>query len=141
MAMSHSVELRVPFLDLELFALLERMPSRFKISPMGERKWLYRRAVTPLLPPALQASMGGIGGGMGRKLGFTTPVDEWLGRWATREAEPYLLGPQSLLPEYLRPELLRPVLTEVNQGQPRERQLLSLYVLETWLRAATGATH
>jgi asparagine synthase (glutamine-hydrolysing) len=79
MAMSHSVELRVPFLDLELFALLERMPSRFKISPMGERKWLYRRAVTPLLPPALQSSMGGIGGGMGRKLGFTTPVDEWLG--------------------------------------------------------------
>ncbi|HEV8124660.1 MAG TPA: asparagine synthase (glutamine-hydrolyzing) [Gemmatimonadales bacterium] len=141
MAMSHSVELRVPFLDLELFALLERMPSRFKISPMGERKWLYRRAVTPLLPPALQSSMGGIGGGMGRKLGFTTPVDEWLSRWATREAEPYLLGPESLLPEYLRPELLRPVLTEVNQGQPRERQLLSLYVLETWLRAATGATH
>lgn len=140
-AMSHSVELRVPFLDLELFALLERMPSRFKISPMGERKWLYRRAVTPLLPPALQAGMGGIGGGMGRKLGFTTPVDEWLGRWAIREAEPFLLGPGSRLPEYLRPELLRPVLAEVKQGQPRGRQLLSLYVLETWLRAASGATH
>jgi len=140
-AMSHSVELRVPFLDLELFALLERMPSRFKISPLGERKWLYRRAVTPLLPPALRANLGGMGGGMGRKLGFTTPVDEWLDHWATREAELFLLGPNARLPEYLRPELLRPVLTEVGEGQPRGRQLLSLYVLETWLRAATGAAH
>ncbi|MEP7327317.1 MAG: asparagine synthase (glutamine-hydrolyzing) [Gemmatimonadota bacterium] len=140
-SMTHSVELRVPFLDLELFALLERMPSRFKISRLGERKWLYRRAVTPLLPPAMRAGMGGVGGGMGRKLGFTTPVDEWLARWALQEAEPYLLGAGSVLPAYLRPELLRPVLDEAAGGQPRGRQLLSLYVLETWLRAATGAKH
>src|SRR5205814_1509184 len=32
MAMASSVELRVPFLDLELLALVERMPSRYKIS-------------------------------------------------------------------------------------------------------------
>src|SRR5438876_4967701 len=48
MSMASSVELRVPFLDLELLALIERMPSRYKLSLMGERKWLYRHAVSTL---------------------------------------------------------------------------------------------
>ena len=38
--MRASVELRVPFLDLRFFELVERMPSRYKVSTLGSRKWL-----------------------------------------------------------------------------------------------------
>jgi asparagine synthetase B (glutamine-hydrolysing) len=47
-SMRHSVELRVPFLDLRMLELTERMPARYKVSALGERKWLYRRAAPPL---------------------------------------------------------------------------------------------
>ena len=134
MAMASSVELRVPFLDLRLLALLEAMPSRFKISPLGERKWLYRRAVRTLLPSTLQAPLTGVKERTGPKLGFTAPMERWLDRWLHAEADGYLLGAGSHLGDHLRPDAVRGVLTESVAGKPRTRQLLSLYVLETWLR-------
>ena len=42
-----------PELDLAMIELVERMPSRYKISPLGERKWLYRRGAASHLPPAV----------------------------------------------------------------------------------------
>jgi asparagine synthase (glutamine-hydrolysing) len=134
MAMASSVELRVPFLDLRLLGLLEAMPSRFKISLLGERKWLYRRAVKTLLPPSLQEPLTGVRERTGRKLGFTAPMDRWLDHWVHTAAEGYLLGAGSRLPDHLQTDAVRGVLTESAAGKPRTRQLLSLYVLETWLR-------
>src|SRR6266550_2970870 len=96
MSMAASVELRVPFLDLELLALLERMPSRYKVSALGERKWLYRRAARDLLPPGLRAALLGWRARTGRKLGFTTPVDQWFARWMTHDADEFLTGPSAV---------------------------------------------
>ena len=134
MAMASSVELRVPFLDLKLLALLEAMPSRFKISPLGERKWLYRRAVKEMLPAGLREPLTGMKERTGAKLGFSAPMDRWLNTWLQREAESYLLGTGSHLPDHLQSGAVRELLVESNAGRPRTRQLLSLYVLETWLR-------
>ena len=76
-SMASSVELRVPFLDLEFLDLVGRMPSRFKISRLGERKWLYRRSARAILPPALGDRLCGWRARLGGKLGFATPVDRW----------------------------------------------------------------
>lgn len=65
MSMAHGVELRVPLLDLPLFATLRAVPSRLRLAP-GKR--LLREAV-PELPVELLAS---------RKRGFTLPFDSWL---------------------------------------------------------------
>lgn len=139
-SMASSVELRVPFLDLEFLALVERMPSRYKVSRLGERKWLYRRAVTPLLPAAVRAGLTGWGARTGRKLGFSAPVDRWFGRWVHEEAEAYLLGPGARTPEFLRAGPIRQLLTAVRDRQlPRARQLIGLYVLESWLRGPARA--
>ena len=136
-SMASSVELRVPFLDLELLALLERMPGRYKVSRLGERKWLYRRAIADALPAAVRASLVGWRARTGRKLGFTTPFAGWFKRWLATDADEYVLGPGARLPHFLRTDALREVLVAVRErGQPRERQVLALYVLETWLRRA-----
>jgi asparagine synthase (glutamine-hydrolysing) len=135
MSMASSVELRVPFLDLELLGLVERMPSRLKVSTLGERKWLYRQAVVPLLPPGLRQSLLGWHARTGRKLGFTTPLEHWFARWIDRDAERYLLGRNARLPEVLRADRLKPYLDAMRHRRlPRSRQLMTLFVLESWLR-------
>ena len=135
-SMQSSVELRVPFLDLEFLALVDRMPSRYKVSALGERKWLYRRAVGPLLPQGLRRELLGSRARLGRKLGFSTPLDRWFGQWLERDAERYLLGADARLPDVVAPKPLRALLDDVRaRGLPRARQLMSLYVLECWLRS------
>ena len=137
MSMASSVELRVPFLDLEFLALVERMPSAYKISRLGERKWLYRRAVDALLPLELRPGLTGWRARLGRKLGFSTPLDAWFRAWLARDAEPFLLGPEARIPDYLSGDAVRRLLAEArDKGRPRSRQLMSLYVLEGWLRGA-----
>lgn len=136
-SMASSVELRVPFLDLELLALLEAMPSRYKISRLGERKWLYRRAIARLLPAAVRTDLTGWRARTGRKLGFTTPLDSWYATWLHREADSYLTGRDARLPAYIQPFRLRAIVDEARRAaQRRHRQVLALFVLETWLRHA-----
>lgn len=135
MSMAESVELRVPFLDLEYLPLLEHMPSRYKVSPIGGRKWLYRRAVAPLLPAALRSELTGPTARLGRKLGFATPIDRWFGEWLHRDAEAYLTGARARTVEHLSRDRIQALITDVrDRGAPRTRQLLALYVLEAWLR-------
>jgi asparagine synthase (glutamine-hydrolysing) len=139
MSMASSVELRVPFLDLEFMGLVERMPSSYKVSRLGERKWLYRQAVAPLVPAELRESLLGWRGRVGRKLGFTTPLNAWFSAWGTEDAEAFLLGPDSHLPAWLSAEPVRDLLRDVRErGAPRARQLSSLFVLEAWLRGTSS---
>lgn len=139
-AMASSVELRVPFLDLELLALIERMPSQYKVSRLGGRKWLYRRAVRDLLPPSLRPQLTGWRARTGRKLGFTTPLDRWYREWVVRDADAYLRGKGACLPGYLHDTPMRAFLSVAVRDPGRhQRQLVALYVLETWLRALNGA--
>ncbi|MFL5616666.1 MAG: asparagine synthase (glutamine-hydrolyzing) [Gemmatimonadaceae bacterium] len=74
LSMRSSVELRVPFLDLEFIELVERMPSRYKISNLGARKWLYRRVARDILPKQSGDRLCGLRARFGRKYGFTVPM-------------------------------------------------------------------
>lgn len=137
MSMAQSVELRVPFLDLEYFGLLERMPGRYKVSALGERKWLYRRAVAPLLPETIRGNLTGLRARLGRKLGFATPIDRWFREWLSGDAEAYLTGPKARAMDHLSREGVRALIASVrDHGAPRTRQLLALFVLEAWLRGS-----
>ena len=111
------------------------MPSAYKISPLGERKWLYRRAVEPLLPGALRSVLTGWRARTGRKLGFSTPLERWFRTWLAQDAERFLLGTGAQTPDFLSGDAVRRLLTDArDRGLPRGRQLMSLYVLEGWLR-------
>jgi len=140
MAMRSSVELRVPFLDLELLGLIERMPSRYKVSGWGERKWLYRRAVRPLVPAGLRRPLLGWGARTGKKLGFTTPLEQWLQSWVATDSERFFVGANARLPDFVDAAALGRYLETVRRRNlPRGRQLMSLFVLESWLRGAYPA--
>lgn len=67
-SMASSLEQRVPFLDQELMAFVERIPARTRMRG-ARRKWLYRRAMAGLVPPDVLRR---------RKHPFATPYDDWL---------------------------------------------------------------
>ncbi|MCK6481974.1 MAG: asparagine synthase (glutamine-hydrolyzing) [Planctomycetes bacterium] len=69
-AMAHGLELRAPFLDVELASFLVSLPVSLKVLP-GEAKVLLRRACSGLWPESVRTRP---------KQGFGAPVDLWLRR-------------------------------------------------------------
>ena len=70
MSMAHSLELRVPFLDKEVFEVAATIPVDLKLPPRSiETKFALRRALEGVVPPAIVNR---------KKLGFPTPTRVWL---------------------------------------------------------------
>lgn len=74
MTMAHSLELRVPFLDIKVASLAERLPDNLKWRG-STTKYALREAFKEILPESARTR---------RKLGFPTPVRDWF-READRE--------------------------------------------------------
>ncbi|UMB71607.1 asparagine synthase (glutamine-hydrolyzing) [Mycobacterium paraterrae] len=68
MTMANSLELRVPFLDPEVFAVASRLPVDAKIT-RTTTKYALRRALEPIVPPHVLNRP---------KLGFPVPIRHWL---------------------------------------------------------------
>jgi asparagine synthase (glutamine-hydrolysing) len=68
MTMANSLELRVPFLDPEVFAVASRLPFDQKIT-RTTTKYALRRALEPIVPPHVLHRA---------KLGFPVPIRHWL---------------------------------------------------------------
>ena len=68
MTMANSLELRVPFLDPEVFAVASRLPLEQKIT-RTTTKFALRRALEPIVPAHVLNRP---------KLGFPVPIRHWL---------------------------------------------------------------
>ncbi|GIP31159.1 asparagine synthase (glutamine-hydrolyzing) [Paenibacillus sp. J2TS4] len=68
MTMAHSLELRVPFLDKELFELARRIPANYRLA-QGTTKYIFRKAMEGIIPDFILNRP---------KLGFPVPMRDWL---------------------------------------------------------------
>jgi asparagine synthase (glutamine-hydrolysing) len=68
MTMAHSLELRVPFLDKELFEVARRIPAKYRIAN-GTTKYIFRKAMEGIIPDFILNRP---------KLGFPVPLRTWL---------------------------------------------------------------
>jgi asparagine synthase (glutamine-hydrolysing) len=91
MSMACSIESRVPFLDHTFVEFAAAVPERLKIRG-GEAKYILKRAVEPLLPRDIVYR---------RKMGFPTPLRQWLAGPDAEPVEARLLAPGGLLASYL----------------------------------------
>ncbi len=66
-SMLHGLEVRAPFLDIELVDFVRRIPHRYKLRS-GETKFLLKRALEPLLPREILYR---------KKKGFGVPIGRW----------------------------------------------------------------
>lgn len=68
MTMAHALEVRVPFLDMEVFRVAQSIPVEYNIAN-GTTKSLLREAVAPIIPEHVLNR---------KKLGFPVPIRHWL---------------------------------------------------------------
>ncbi len=126
LAMAHSLEVRVPFVDHVLVEAVFPLPQRVKIGSWWRAKRLLRRALRPRLPPDhLRAP----------KRGFVGPTAAWL----RNELRPMLTD--ELSPErqrrlgYFEPATVQTFLKEHLTGRQNwERILWGLLCFSTWHR-------
>jgi asparagine synthase (glutamine-hydrolysing) len=133
--MAVGVEVRVPFLDLDLLAFAARMPTRFKLH-RGETKWALRKAMEPYLPHEIIYRP---------KTGFGVPLRSWM-RNELRPLMDELLSPDAIKRRGLFDAAAVATLREDTErgtfdGYPA---LLALISIELWCRAfvdrAAGAS-
>jgi asparagine synthase (glutamine-hydrolysing) len=123
LSMAVSLEARVPFLDLELMDLAERIPSTIKIRH-GQQKRILKRAISKWLPDEVLHR---------KKVGFNTPVDEWFRGEVNSVVREQLLDDGSASRSYFRPEVIARMIREHESGRhDHKRILFSLLTFELW---------
>jgi asparagine synthase (glutamine-hydrolysing) len=123
MSMAVSLEARVPFLDLELMALVESLPPSFKIRGLTQ-KYLLKRAVAAWIPPEIVRR---------KKIGFTTPVDRWFSHELHQYIGDQLLSADSACYHYFEPAAIQRLIADhESRRHDYKRHLFSLLTFELW---------
>ncbi|MGH2805207.1 MAG: asparagine synthase-related protein, partial [Thermoleophilaceae bacterium] len=125
MSMAASLELRVPFLDVELMRFVERIPARARVR-LRAGKRLHRMAMERLLPPGIAGRP---------KHGFSTPYDHWLRASLGEEVE-RRYARHGALAELVRPDAVGTLVAEHRAGRADHKSILyCLLELSEWHRA------
>ena len=128
MSMAHSLELRVPYLDKEVFALAAALPAAAKANARMTKIAL-RQAAARTLPPAAAAR---------KKLGFPVLVRDWL------RQEPYTSRVRAVFSrpaagEFFNVRLLHTMLNHHLHGGDCWRQIWCVYSFLIWYEQFFGA--
>lgn len=125
MSMAAGVEVRVPFLDLELVEFAAQIPARLK-QRGSQGKWVLKKAMEPYLPREVIYRP---------KTGFGAPLRRWM-RHELRELLEDLLSEESLKRRgLLDPGAVQRLIAANDAGRvDGSYTLLSLLCIEIWCR-------
>ena len=125
MGMAVGVEIRVPFLDLDLVEFAATLPARLK-QHGRHGKWVLKKAMESLLPRDVIYRP---------KTGFGAPLRRWL-RHELRDLVSDLLGPQSLRARgFFDADAVQRLIRDNDSGQiDATYTLFSLLCVEIWCR-------
>lgn len=125
MTMAGSIEARMPFMDHELAALVNRMPDSVRIRG-GEQKWILREMMRGHLPAEILDRP---------KNGFRVPVNLWFATSLRAYVHDLLLGADSYTRDFFRPGFLTRIFDQHVEGRRNHEKLLwSLLSLELFQR-------
>ncbi|MCM3269404.1 asparagine synthase (glutamine-hydrolyzing) [Paenibacillus elgii] len=127
MTMAHSIELRVPFLDVEVYEVARRIPAKYRIAE-GTTKYVFRKAMEGIIPDFILNRP---------KLGFPVPMRDWL------------KGPQgnvvmeqiaaSGIDNYIQMDTVRAMLGNHQSGKgDYARRIWTIYMFALWHAAYMG---
>jgi asparagine synthase (glutamine-hydrolysing) len=125
MSMAVGVEVRVPFLDLDLVEFAAQIPAKFK-QRGAEGKWVLKKAMAPYLPREVIYRP---------KSGFGAPLRRWM-RVELRDLVSDVLGETSLRNRGLfDPQAVQNLIQANDRGKvDASYTLLSLMCIELWCR-------
>lgn len=125
MTMANSLELRVPFLDPEVFAVASRLPVEAKIT-RTTTKYALRRALEPIVPAHVLHRP---------KLGFPVPIRHWLraGELLEWAYELVASAQASSVVDFVDLDAVRRMLDEHRSGAAdHSRRLWTLLIFMLW---------
>jgi asparagine synthase (glutamine-hydrolysing) len=122
-SMMHGLEVRAPFLDIELVDFARRIPSSYKLRN-GTTKYILKKALESVLPHDILYRS---------KKGFGTPVGSWFKNGTLQ------VGDSTATP-MLNPTFIGSKVAAHLAGKSDERGLLwNLYVLNRWAAAQNAS--
>ena len=123
MTMANSLEMRVPFLDVDLIKFLETLPSAFKLHG-STGKYIHKKALSRWLPDSVI---------MRKKRGFATPMDEWLQSDLAGVVRRVLNESDSVSREYFNMSFVNSMLEDHQRRRHNyQRQIFALLSFELW---------
>jgi asparagine synthase (glutamine-hydrolysing) len=123
MSMAASIESRVPFLDHPFVEFAAQVPDGLKIRG-SEAKYILKKAVADLLPADIIYR---------RKMGFPTPVRQWLQDGRAQELFTLLRDPEGLLAAYANLDAVDQLIARHQQGiEDATDRLWRLMNLQLW---------
>lgn len=122
MSMACSIESRVPLLDHTFVEFAARIPANLKLRGAG--KYIVKKAVEDILPHDIIYR---------RKMGFPTPIRQWLREPRAESIYDLLRDPEGILAAYVRREALEDIIQSHRSGhQDCTDRLWRLLNLQVW---------
>ena len=123
MSMAHSLEVRVPFLDKEVFEVARHIPTKYKVNNKNT-KFAMRQAAHRYLPDMVAEK---------KKLGFPVPIRIWL-----RDDKYYNIVREAFTSdaaqEYFNVDEIVSFLDEHKAGADRSRKIWIVYMFLMWYK-------
>lgn len=121
-SMMNSLEVRAPFLDIELVDFVRKIPSSYKYKN-GQTKYILKKALEPVLPKEILYRP---------KKGFGIPIGKWL-------KQPFLQTNPEELKQMMSPEFIKTRMKEHNDDTADNRAFLwNHWLLTAWRHEHTG---
>jgi asparagine synthase (glutamine-hydrolysing) len=126
MTMASSLEMRVPYLDLDLVGFVESLPPQLKFRALTG-KYIHKRAAMAWLPKEVVYR---------RKRNFGTPMDAWLQSDLAPIAQRIVSRRDSACHRYFNVPYVQELITSHRERrQNYERQIFTLLSFEFWYKA------
>ena len=122
MTMANSLELRVPFLDKEVFKMSSKIPTKYLVNE-GTTKYAFRKAAYEKIPEEWSKR---------KKMGFLVPIREWL-----REEKYYNLVHDMFnrewVSEFFNIDKINKLLDDhYNNIKNNQRKIYTIYAFLVW---------
>jgi asparagine synthase (glutamine-hydrolysing) len=125
MSMANSLEVRQPYMDVNVVEFAARLPLEAKISGLTQ-KALLRQAYTAVLPRSTVKRP---------KRGFAVPISQWFHGPLGDVTRQVVLGADAHTRQFFRPEICQRLIDEHAQRKDDHgKRLWALLILELWLR-------
>ncbi len=127
-AMTHSLEVRCPFLDTKVVEFAARLPEKMLMRLRG--KWLLRRAVKGLVPRAILQR---------QKRGFALPLERWMKRDLREMVNDTLLDKRARERGLFEPKIVTELVESLDTFHAATDRVWTMLVLELWFREFVDA--
>lgn len=125
MSMANSLELRVPFLDKEVWNLARTIPSQFKVTKKGQTKIAMRKAALKNMPEKVASR---------KKLGFPVPTREWLKQEKYYNIVKKEFESETAKKYFVTEEIVKLLDEHIKLKKDNSRKIWTIYVFLIWYK-------